>query len=217
MTLTLSLIHPEAAIMAADSRKRVELTQVNFETLEPIGDTRVEWDETTKLCVVRGVGCVSMWGDITRAENKISNYLLSEAEKLTGPSDLADSLMHFLREEIHAEDGGDIGFHVGGYMPDGSKALYHVFSGSDIGPEVDPKNNPQKFEKYNHGALGVALFNGKHEIAYSIFQFLLALQNEVGIATWFSNHRPEIAVRFADFVIRYAARIDPTVGVSLIQ
>jgi hypothetical protein len=212
MTLVLSLIHPDAVIMAADSRKTEHLTPVNVETLEPIGETRVEWSETTKLFVIRGIGCVSMWGDITRAEKKIGGYLHAKAEQLAGPSDLADSLLYFLKEEIHAEDGDDIGFHIGGYMPDGSKALYHVFWGGDIGPEVDPNNNPRKFAKYNHSETEVALYNGKHFIADGIIRFLLALQQEVGIVSWITSHPPEIAVRFADFVIRYAARIDSTVG-----
>jgi len=212
MTLLLSMVHPNAIIMAADSRKTEYLTPLNFETLEPIGDTRVVWSETTKLFAVRGIGCVSMWGDITRAEKRIGAYLISIANRVTDPDDLATRLLDFLKREIRADEGDDIGFHVGGYMPNGTPALYHVFYGRDIGPGVDPNNNPQKYEKYPHSQPGEALYNGKHQIADGIIRFLLAMQEEVGVVTWVMNYPPEIALKFADFVIRYASRIDATVG-----
>ncbi len=214
MTLVLSLIHPEAIIMGADSRKTERVTPVNFHTFEPIGETKVVWSETTKLFVIPGIGCVSMWGDITRAEKRIGQFLDLMAKQLSSPDMLADALLGFLEREIHAEDGGDLGFHVGGYMPDGSKRLFHVFWGSDVGPEVDPANNPPKFAKYDHSSHWDALYNGNHAIADGVIRFLLALQQEVGIVSWITDHPKEVAARFADFVIRYASRVDPTVGGS---
>ena len=49
-------------------------------------------------------------------------------------------------------------------------------------------------------------------IADSMFQFLFSLEQEVGIVTWIANHTIAKTVQFADFVLRYVAKIDPTVG-----
>ena len=103
MTLVLSLIHPKAIIMASDSRKIEYLTPVDFHTLKPTGGTRVQASETSKLFLVPEVGCVTMWGDITRSEVKIGAYLRSVANELKGPDNLAEKILDFLKEEINPE------------------------------------------------------------------------------------------------------------------
>ncbi|MCP4374127.1 MAG: hypothetical protein GY797_39385 [Deltaproteobacteria bacterium] len=210
MTLVLSLIHPNAIIMAADSRKVDEFISVD-DNFQPIGEPRFESGETKKLFDVSGVGCVTMWGDITRSRLKIDLYLDSIADKLKGPDELADAILKFLKEEVHAEVGGNLGFHVGGFRADGSRALYHCFFGEDIGPDIDPNLNSRKFAKYDHSD-ALAVYNGKHELADNIVKFLLALQKEVGILSWITNYPPEKAARFAEFIIKHVAKVDPMVG-----
>jgi hypothetical protein len=211
MTLVLSIRHPEVIVMAADSRKTIFSTTVHHETLEPTGQTTIEFSETTKLFVLPGSGCVSMWGDITRAEKHISAFLYGLRGKIAGPDELASHVEDFLKQKAHADYGDDLGFHIGGFRSDGQQALFHVFWGIERGPHIDPDNNPRDFKKHEHFS-ALALYNGQNAIADGMFQFLFSLEQEVGIITWIANHTITKTVRFADFVLRHAAKIDPTVG-----
>lgn len=209
MTLVLSLIHPNAIIMASDSRKIEHSTRIDFHTSKPIEETKVQASETNKLFLVSGVGCVTMWGDITRV--KIGSYIRSITNQLKGPDHLAEKIFDYLREEVSPENDGDLGFHIGGFKPDGTKALFHVFFGSDIGPDVDPRSNPRKLKKYDHSNT-LAVYNGKHELADTIIKFLLALQQEVGLVSWITSYPPEKVAEFAKFIIKQVAKVDPMVG-----
>jgi hypothetical protein len=211
MTLVLSIRHPEAIVMAADSRKTIFSTTVHHETLEPIGATTVAFGEATKLFVLPGSGCVSMWGDITRAEKHISAFLHGLQGKMAGPDELANQIEDFLKHKAHADYGDDLGFHIGGFRSDGQHALFHVFWGMERGPHIVPDDNPRDFKKHDHSS-PLALYNGQNAIADSMFQFLFSLEQEVGIVTWIANHTIAKTVQFADFVLRYVAKIDPTVG-----
>src|SRR3972149_6107355 len=40
----------------------------------------------------------------------------------------------------------------------------------------------------------------------------LTLEKEVGIVRWITQHPLETAITFAEFILKYASQIDPTVG-----
>jgi hypothetical protein len=209
MTLLLSLTHPNAIVMSADSRKTTTLTPIDYNTMKPIGASRTEFSTTKKLFPIKGIGCITMWGDLTRIEKKVPTFLQSLS--VSSVEELAEKVLEFLKQEVVKETDEDVGFHVGGYSSDGKQRLYHVFYGKDVGPGVDPNNNPQKFAKYDHSEF-LALYNGKHEIAHSVISFLLALEKEVGIVKWITQHPLEKAITFSQFILKYASQIDPTVG-----
>jgi hypothetical protein len=209
MTLLLSLLHKEAIIMAADSRLTTSLTPVDPITLEQTGPKRTEFHKADKLFGITGIGCITMWGDLTRVGQSIEQFLNSLS--VSSIDDLADQLLYFLKKEVDEHSSEDVGFHVGGYRSNGTQALFHVFYGKDVGSDVDPMNNPQKFAKYDHSNF-LALYNGKHEIAHTFINFLLALEKEVGMVRWITQHPIEKAIQFAGFIIKYASQIDQTIG-----
>jgi len=210
MTLLLSLIHRDGIVMAADSRKTTPYTPRNIETLEPIGETQVAYDRTAKLFHLNGIGVVTMWGDITHTENTINRYMESIYSLLKGPDDLADNLFTFLKETVHENSDDDVGFHVGGFRSDDSKALFHVFYGRDRGPHVDQSNNPQIFHKYDHSDF-LALYNGNNAIAHTFITHLDHMQ-QGGFLTKLTQEPLTNATHFAASLLKNASAYDPAIG-----
>jgi hypothetical protein len=191
--------------MATDSRRTTTITQI-----EPIGERRVKYDETNKLFQVEGIGVVTMWGDFTHVEKAVAPHLESAAAGLSGPDDLATNLLEFLKSNVHQNSDHDVGFHVGGYRANGTKALYHVFYGVDRGPYIDASNNPQGFKKYDHSNF-LALYNGNNAIAHAFINLMFHLER-LGFLKWVTEHPLEKASEFAGLFVRYASAFDPSIG-----
>src|SRR5437762_2140088 len=119
MTVIISLPHSKMIIMTADSRKTTKLTRVNFE-LQPISQS-IEYTTMTKVFPVPGAGCVTLWGDdVTRAEHGFPRYLGKHRSTVESIEDLRVLVERYLEDDLQAEqDGADVGFHVGGFAPDG--------------------------------------------------------------------------------------------------
>jgi len=201
--------------MATDGRKTIELTTADFETLTPIGEKRIEYCNTRKLFHIQNVGCISMWGDFTKIEFPLREYLLKLSSKQLEIEILADSLLEFLKKNIDATNNNDVGFHIGGYSSNGNPKLFHVFFGVDRGPTINPLNNPQEFKKYDHSNF-VALYNGANDKAHLIINFILTLERELGIVKWITNYNVEVAKKFVELIIKQVSLIEPSVGEEIL-
>jgi hypothetical protein len=201
--------------MATDGRKTVELMSLDPETLTPIGERRIEYYRTRKLFHIQNVGCISIWGDFTNIELSLRAFLLKLISAQIEIEKLADSLLQFLKENIDPSNNNDVGFHVGGFSADGYPKLFHVFFGVDRGPDINTKNNPQGFKKYDHSNF-VALYNGANDKAYLIINFILTIEQELGIINWITKHSVEIAKKFIELIIKQVSQVEPTVGEEIL-
>jgi hypothetical protein len=207
MTVILSFPSSEMIIMTADSRKTTVLNQLDVQ-LKPIPNTtRVEFTSTQKIFPIPGIGCISMWGDITRSEKSFPNYLSKHLPGLKDVDDLRILVDNYLHYELQAHlDGEDIGFHVGGFALDQKPRLYHVFYGLDR-PFIHGQKHD--YRAYAHQDL-LALYNGRNDLVAPIMRLLIDLQEQVGIAIF--DNDPAKRLILADFVTRYIAQFTPDVG-----
>ncbi len=204
--MIISMPHPQMIVMTADSRKQTISTPVDYETFEPIGEPTVEYSSMTKVFPVPGVGCVTLWGEVTRAERGFPAYLTTHVDEVSHVMDLRDLTERYLRDELRAEeDGQDIGFHVGGFM-DRSPKLYHVFYGWD---RPRPEGQEPDYRSYDSSD-ALALYNGRNDFVDSIVKLLVQLQSQVGVAVF--EHDPVQRMILADFVTRYISAFTPDVG-----
>lgn len=207
MTVIISLPRPQMIIMTADSRKTTRSTEVNYETFEPLGEPRIEYVSMTKVFPVPKVGCITLWGDVTRTELAFPQYLNNNLKQVQTVEDLRSLVDRFLRHELKAEQGDEtVGFHIGGFSNDGTPKLYHTFYGCD---QPRPEGQESDYRSYDHSNV-FALYNGRTDFVNAIVNLLGALQVQVGIEI-FGNDPTQLTV-LNDFVTRYISRFTPDVG-----
>jgi hypothetical protein len=206
MTVLLSLPHPKMIIMVADSRKITRRTPVDF-NLQPIGDSYTETGTMLKVFPVPGIGCATLWGDVTKVEKGFPEYLRLKRDDIQTVEDFRGLVETYLRDELKADqDGEDVGFHIGGFMPDGISKLFHVFWGLDR-PYIEGQS-PDYRSYFSSDAL--ALYNGRNDFVEPIIKLLVALQEQVGISIFDDDPVQRIIV--ADFVTRYISQFTGDVG-----
>jgi hypothetical protein len=211
MSLILSIIHPAGIIMAADSRKT--LTGIST-----IGDTVtqfISFEKKRKLFHLKNIGCIGMWGDFTSIETTLSHHLTMFELSNTDVTNLADSLLQFLKKNINKDNNDDIGFHIAGYNVNNEPKLYHVFFGKDRGPDIDQNNNRQDFKKYDHSNFK-ALYNGNNTLGHMLIDFTLKMKSELGILKWLDEYPINISKQFAKILIEQVSKVDNTVGDDII-
>ncbi len=207
MTVLLSLPHPKMIVMCADSRKTVWSTQVDYYTLLPTGKQTIEYASMTKVFPVPGVGCITLWGEVTRAEDGFPYFLQGHLSQVRTIEDSRTLVDHYLRHDLRADEGGeDVGFHIGGFMPGGIPKLYHVFYGWD---RPRPEGQAPDYRSYDHSDF-LALYNGRNDFVDPIMKLLVELQEQVGVPIFEDDPVQRIAL--ADFVTRYISRFTPEVG-----
>ena len=101
MTVLISLPHPKMIVMAADSMKTTYVTHRNFD-FNPVGHS-IEYASTNKIFPVPGVGCISFWGELTRASLSFPVFLAEMQADVNNVEDLRAIVEEFLRTVLKAE------------------------------------------------------------------------------------------------------------------
>jgi hypothetical protein len=206
MTVIISLPHPQMIVMSADSRKTLFLTQLDNND-QPIGKS-IEFESMTKIFRVDGVGCVTLWGDnVTRVENGFPRYLHKNRTRIQTVEDLRTVIDQYLRDELQPDqEHGDVGFHVAGFMPDGTPKLYHVFWGLNRPPQDDEIPDYHSYDSNEF----LALYNGRNDFVDPIVKLLVELQTQVGVLIFAED--PIQRMVLLDFIARYISNLTSDVG-----
>jgi hypothetical protein len=205
MTVIISFPHPKMIIMAADSKRKLDVTRRDFD-LRPL-EEHVEYDDMTKVFPVPGIGCVTLWGYVNYAEEGFPAYLEKNISHIQNIEDLRHLVETYLRHDLQADDPGEeIGFHVGGFTPHGEPRLYHIFYGRD---RPSSEGEIPDFHSYpSHDRL--ALYNGRNDFVSPIMNLLTSLQTQVGISVFNDDSVQRIIL--ADFLTRYISSLTLDVG-----
>jgi hypothetical protein len=211
MTLILSFPHLQFIVMASDSKKTVEGTRYySLETAinQENGESFTDYPSANKVFRIPKVGCITFWGDITRAEISFPSYLNKNANAVQTVDDLRELVDSYLREELCPIEGtdGDIGFHVGGFMPNRTPRLFHIHWVSFT------PNAPHEFGCSDHSNPDecLAVYNRRSDLAHPIMTLLKHLQFQVGVSIL--DNDPVRRIIFADFLTRYISQLTPDVG-----
>ena len=199
MTVVYSAVSHRFLIMAADSA-----VQNDF------GTTR-EYETGRKFWWIPQIGGVSWWG--ARDGNTIGTFLQDKwAEpKQRTIDDLARDVHSFLVGTYSPDKVGlgDVGFHIAGFRPDRSPALYHSFWNTPRNEVsrgiysiqlLDPVRPMTQF-----------LYNGREDLAEHVIAGLLN-DLRAGRDTHFDHRSPGGAAYLASLVLRFSAEISMEVG-----
>ena len=207
MSLVITISHPQGIVMATDSRFIRYLTRVDPITLEPIGGKEEQPYEGQKIFDIRGRGCISFWGEATNTVNQLSTFV-SKLKQSDYINRIAEKFFDYLKNEIKAHEmGTEVGFHIGGFAPDGTRRVYHAFYGFQIGEENRGKQ--YYLNREDDGSKPdriLALYNGQPRITDMLVQFSLLLYDEIN-----NSHKLlanlDDCVRLAKFVIRFTSKV----------
>lgn len=203
MTIALSIATKQIISVTVDSAQIREF------------EDYTEYDVTQKAWAFPGVGCVATWGALTG--NKISRFL--ELKDVSGGGHSVDELARFvdifLKQEYqpHKEPLEDVGYHVAGFDKQRRPRLYHIFWGVER-PAPQDRPNPQRYHWQEHHPEAdkqVFLYNGRNDLAEMVITVLLR-ELQSGQDTRFDMNKSVDQVRFADFVLRFAAELTPQVA-----
>lgn len=199
MTVVFSVASKNCVLMAADSAVSLDF-----------GSSR-EYETGRKLYHVEGVGFVGTWG--ARNANAIGRFLASNWSHSDGRTvnDLARAVHAWLIGEYKPDviGVGDVGYHVAGFLPDGSPALHHSFwnvpgDASSRGSYTHQMIGP-------NGDITQFLYNGRHDLAERVVGALL---NEIrtGKDTKFSPKSNGGLLYLGHLIMRFASELTPEVG-----
>jgi hypothetical protein len=184
-------------IMANDSR-----------VVRTLGDGTTEMTTGKKSILIGGVGVVTMWG--SRDHNDIVRHLdgLSLTSEKHTVEDLGREVHRYLTDKYapHTDDFGDTGYHVGGFMPDGTARLYHIYWNTPGSGNAQKNAGAYTFELHHlaPGQIGF-MYNGRPDVATNLMQGLITEFHE-GRATTFP-WTPSGVCRLAHFVLRASSEI----------
>lgn len=178
-------------------------------------EDHTEYDVTQKAWAFPGVGCVATWGALTG--NKIARFLEVKGVSRGGHSvdELALLVDTFLKQEYqpHKEPLEDVGYHVAGFDKQRRPRLHHVMWGVER-PAPRDRPNPQEYHWWQHhpeAGQQVFLYNGRNDLAETVIKVLLR-ELQSGQDTRFDMSKSVDQIRFADFVLRFAAELTPQVA-----
>jgi len=212
MTVIISFHQPNMIIMSADSKETSTFnpdTSIN-DTFQPITD----YHERMKIFPVENVGCVSMWGDFTRIKKELdfATYLRENLNRIENVDELKIFVDKYLREDLRPHEGyGDVGFHIGGFMPSGESRLYHIFYGPNR--KKEPLLTPEdRIPQYRGHPLPIhqVLYNGRNELVEPLLEFLNQLQQHTQISIFENDPIKHMAL--ANFLTRYISQFIEDVG-----
>jgi len=171
-----------------------------------------EYTTERKSYCFPGIGVVTTWG--SRDGNNVGQYIDKKdlSPERHSVIELADLVEKYLKLDYQPRDRGlgDVGFHVGGFDPQGRPHLFHVFWGCD---RPNPSGSPAKYAKYDHTRQSriTLLYNGRNDLADIVVQKLIS-EIKNGAALRFDLRSPNDQARLGDFVARFAAELTPEVG-----
>jgi len=201
MTMLFSSATERLIVMTADSAVALDF------------ESHREYTTGRKSYRFPGIGVVTTWG--SQDGNNVGQYLDKKGLSSERHSviDLADLVHEYLTQDYQPRERGlgDVGFHVGGFGPQGKPRLFHVFWGCD---RPNPLDSPPKYEKYDHSPQPSKiqlLYNGRNDLADIVVQKLIS-EIKTGAALRFDLKNPIDQARLGDFVARFAAELTPEVG-----
>jgi hypothetical protein len=214
MTLIVTINHPKAIVMSADSRRTEEgFTCVG--TDEPVPYRT--FSTIRKIYPIESAGCFSYWGDITRLEVELPKlHHQLDSRPFKNVIELKDWVYYFLHDIVSPDqyDHGPIGFHIGGYDSQGNPQIYHIFWGWQA--DVTDFENTHASYHINDHSKDFIVFNGVPDYARSIYLFLAELEYQVRIKG-IGDYGPVVAARFCDYLVRFTSRYDETVGADIVS
>lgn len=199
MTVVFTAVSAEWIVAAADSAVTLDFS-----------DHR-EYETGRKFWAIPGVGSLSTWG--ARDGNLIGRKLDMEWARPEGRSveELAGAAHAYLTNEFQPREHalGDAGYHVAGFMPDGTPRLFHSYFQSPSESGREPFYDFQDIAI----APGVKqfLYNGRNDLAHTLISLVLD-ELRAGRATRLRVDSVAEACFLAHFVLRIAAEITPEVG-----
>ncbi len=204
MSLLISITHPEAIIMASDTKiiTMVQEHKVIKGVLVPQGKKKPESSQQQKTFAIHGIGALSFWGEATNTPAQIIRFLRYLIIGSDDINSVADKLFIYLKDEIKPD--AEIGFHLGGYDKDKARRLYHIFYGIQIGEEHKGMAYYKNLE--DDGAKPLILFNGKNRYTAEIMMLFKELEKHRYL-TLPSSHSIDENMKFAHALINHTARI----------
>jgi len=202
VTIVFTFASPAFIVMANDSA-----------VTKTFSDSPPEYSAGRKHFASDGVGVVTMWG--ARDGNRLVATLTDErilAETHTVES-LAHRVQRYLIETYEPHDGprDDTGYHVGGYMPDGTPRLFHIFWNAHGSGNAASNWGAYTFEIHTPPAnVAGFLYNGRHDIVNAVIQPFIAELNRSGSSAF--PMTPIGMCRLAHFVLRVGAELTPEVA-----
>jgi hypothetical protein len=201
MTVVVSIVRPNSAIMANDSA--VSLTFSNH----------TEYETGPKAWFKDGVGGVTTWG--ARDGNNYSRFLreLDLDEVSADVETLAGHVHRYLTDDYRPSDAalGDVGFHIGGFTRSGEARLYHSFWNPRIADQKGSVDAGYVLETHVPGHRGtVFMYNGRHDLAETVINTLFT-QLRTWQPTRIRRSVPGYA-SVAHLALRFATEITPEVG-----
>ncbi len=212
MTVALTIATNLLIIMAVDSAVTLDF-----------GDHR-EYDTGRKHYYVKGVGCVTTWGELTG--NQVARFLDRQAlsQETHTIDDLASLVYQYLTQEYRPDEAGlgEVGYHVAGFDRQEQARLYHVFWAFDRprrpdqeSPEYkmcDHSPEPMIIEDENQVTVSHSLlYNGRSDIVGKIVKMALDEYRSERDARY-RFHVGQDLFFFSDLVMRFTSEITPEVG-----
>ncbi len=206
MSLIVSITHPEAIIMASDTKIITRITSEEYNQSNNIKmvSRGTESSEQRKTFEISNIGCLSFWGETTRTLTEINQF----KEKFIKADDdivsFSQKFYDFLKIDIKPDT--DIGFHLGGYDRTGIRKLYHIFYGVQEGEEdkgIGFYKNEEDTGVINKYKI---LYNGKPQYTHEAIILLKELESR-GYLVSPAEHTIEDNKNLAVSLINHTARI----------
>ena len=206
MSLIISITHPEAIIMASDTRIITTYTtcQDDGEELVPTDNVDKQISDRRKTSKVRDIGCLSFWGEATRTPGYIEQFIGGIIKPDDDVVSASEKLYQYLRNDIRPDD--HLGFHLGGYDRTGLRKLYHIFYSIQIGEEHKGRDFYKNEEDSGTGDKYKIVYNGEPKYAHQGMALMKELESK-GYLVSPANHTLESCKGLAVSLINHTAKM----------